>query len=287
MISGTTRLGGLLGSPVSHSLSPAIHNESFRVLGLDYVYLCFDIGKDALPDVVRAFMEMNVFGFNLTMPVKEAVMALLDELTPAASLIHAVNTVCNENGRLTGYNTDGIGFMRSVREAGADPAGKEMTLMGCGGAAQAIAFQAALDGTKELHLACRRSASWEKARGIVDRINEKTSCKADLTDLRDEAEMRRILGRSMLLANATSAGMGVHTDDTPLAFPHLLHEDLYVTDAIYNPRTTRLMREAAQAGCRTANGLGMFLYQAEAAFHIWTGQEMPVEHILRKFFENA
>ena len=150
MISGTTRLGGLLGSPVSHSLSPAIHNESFRVLGLDYVYLCFDIGKDALPDVVRAFREMNVFGFNLTMPVKEAVMALLDELTPAASLIHAVNTVCNENGRLTGYNTDGIGFMRSVREAGADPAGKEMTLMGCGGAAQAIAFQAALDGTKEL-----------------------------------------------------------------------------------------------------------------------------------------
>ena len=116
MISGTTRLGGLLGSPVSHSLSPAIHNESFRVLGLDYVYLCFDIGKDTLPDVVRAFREMNVFGFNLTMPVKEAVMALLDELTPAASLIHAVNTVCNENGRLTGYNTDGIGFMRSVRE---------------------------------------------------------------------------------------------------------------------------------------------------------------------------
>ena len=284
MITGTTRLGGLLGSPVAHSLSPAIHNESFRELGLDFVYLCFDVGKEALPCVVAALREMNVYGFNITMPDKEAVVPLLDGLTEAAGLIRAVNTVCNENGKLIGHNTDGVGFMRSVREIGADPAGKEMTLMGCGGAAQAIAFQAALDGTRVLHLACRHSSSWKKAEDIVDRINKNTPCRADLTDLQDEAEMRRILDCSMLLANATSVGMGDHADRMPLAFPRLLREDLVVVDAIYNPRTTRLLREADAAGCRTANGLGMFLYQAEAAFRIWTGKEMPVDHIRSMFF---
>ena len=133
-ITGTTVLTGLLGSPVKHSKSPLMHNKAFELLDLDYRYLCFEVDTTNLKTAIEGLRTIGARGFNLTMPVKEAVMALLDELTPAASLIHAVNTVCNENGRLTGYNTDGIGFMRSVREAGADPAGKEMTLMGCGGA---------------------------------------------------------------------------------------------------------------------------------------------------------
>ena len=151
-ITGTTRLGGLLGSPVAHSKSPLMHNESFRLLGLDFVYLCFDMGPEKLERTVQALRDMNVYGFNLTMPLKTAVIPYLDELSEEAALIGAVNTVKNENGRLIGYNTDGMGFMASVREQGMDVSGRTVTLLGAGGAASAIGVQAALDGAAVLHI---------------------------------------------------------------------------------------------------------------------------------------
>ena len=161
-ITGHTRMGGLLGSPVAHSISPMMHNDSFRELGLDWVYLCFDVGPDRLGEVVNAFRSMNVYGFNLTMPDKEAVIPHLDELSLAAELIGAVNTVKNEDGKLIGHNTDGIGYMQSVSAAGWDIRGKEMTLLGAGGAACAIAVQAAINGVSRLHLVSRRGRSWRK-----------------------------------------------------------------------------------------------------------------------------
>ena len=283
-ISGTTRLGGLLGSPVAHSISPRMHNDSFQALGLDYVYLCFDVGQEKLPCVVSALRDMNVYGFNLTMPDKEAVIPCLDELSQAAHLIGAVNTVVNENGRLIGHNTDGIGFMRSVAEEGIDLQGKEMTLLGAGGAAQAIAVQAAIDGVKKLHLVCRHSRSWDKAVSLADRINAGTACRADLTDMADTETVRKQIGSSALLVNATSAGMEPHTDCTPLTDASLFEGCPAVGDVIYHPRQTRFLKEAAAHGCRTFNGMYMLLYQGAAAFRIWTGTDMPVDLIRDRYF---
>ncbi|MDD3794798.1 MAG: shikimate dehydrogenase [Lachnospiraceae bacterium] len=283
-ITGSTRLGGLLGSPVAHSISPMMHNDSFQELGLDYVYLCFEVGPEKLPEVITAFRSMNVYGFNLTMPDKEAVIPCLDELSLAAQMIGAVNTVTCQNGKMTGHNTDGIGYMRAVEEAGYSVPGKEMTLLGAGGAASAIAVQAAIDGVSRLHLVSRRGRSWEKARALVDQINRNTSCQADLTDLADTDGLRKNLERSALLTNATSVGMAPHADQTPIGDCSLFHPELIVSDVIYNPRRTRLLREAENAGCRTFNGMYMLLYQGEAAFRIWTGQNMPVELIKSRYF---
>lgn len=283
-ITGHTRLGGLLGSPVSHSISPMMHNTGFQELGLDYVYLCFDVGKEKLGGVVQTLRDMNVYGFNLTMPDKEAVIPFLDELSLAAQLIGAVNTVKNENGRLIGYNTDGIGFMKAARESGCNVTGKEMTLLGAGGAACAIAAQAAIDGVSKLHLVSRRGRSWEKAGHLVERINEKTSCQADLTDLADTDTLRSLLASSTLLTNATSVGMAPNVDATPIEDTSMFYPELTVSDVIYNPRETRLLAQAREKGCKTFNGMYMLLYQGEEAFRIWTGKEMPTELIKEKYF---
>ena len=285
-ITGTTRLGGLLGSPVSHSMSPLMHNESFRRLGIDFVYLCFDVDALKLPSVVSALRDMNTYGFNLTMPCKEAVLPCLDEISPAAEMIGAVNTVACEGGRLTGYNTDGSGYIRALRDAGCEPAGKYMVLLGAGGAAAAVGAAAALAGVRSLHFACRQGKSYQKAVSLCDRINGKTSCRADVTDLADESAMRALLSCADLLTNATSAGMAPRQDETPLADPSMLRPELFVSDVIYNPRETRLMREAKAAGCRTMNGLYMLLFQGAEAFRIWTGKEMDVEAVREKLFQD-
>lgn len=283
-ITGLTRLGGLLGSPVSHSISPMMHNDSFRELGLDYVYLCFDIGSEKLGNVVSALRDMNTYGFNLTMPDKEAVLPYLDELSLASQIIGAVNTVKNENGRLVGHMTDGIGYMRSAKEAGCHVIGKEMMILGAGGAASAIAVQAAIDGVSKLHLVSRKSRSWEKAEKLVRQINENTNCQADLTDLADNEALRELLSSTALLTNATSVGMSPNKKATPLQDVSLFHPGLTVSDVIYHPRETRLLAEARAAGCKTFNGMYMLLYQGEAAFKIWTGQDMPTELIKKRYF---
>lgn len=284
-ITGHTRLGCLLGSPVAHSFSPMMYNESFRLLGIDWVYLCFDTVRTDLGSIVQSLRKMNVFGFNLTMPDKEHILPYLDEITPAARMIGAVNTVKHENDRLIGHNTDGIGYMRSVAEAGCNPSSCEMTLLGAGGAAAAIAVQAALDGVPVLHIVSRRGRSWAKAEHLVDTINRETSCQSDLTDMADTSAVHNCIRKSSLLTNATSLGMAPNTEATPIPDPSCFHQDLLVSDIIYNPRQTRLLREAEAHGCRTTNGMRMLLYQGAAAFSIWTGQEMPVEEIRRKYFE--
>ena len=286
-ITGYTRFGGLLGSPVAHSLSPAMHNLSFMTLGIDAVYLAFDVGQEKLGETVRVFRDLNTYGFNLTMPDKKKVMEYLDEVSEAAGLIGAVNTVVNDNGRLVGHNTDGIGYTESVREQGFDLKGAEVTLLGAGGAARAAAVQMALDGVKTLHIVNRRSKSWESARALADLISSRTSCSADLTDLEDEEALRDLIGRSALLTNATSAGMAPDTDVSPIRDISVFRKDLVVSDIIYNPRRTKLMRQAREAGCRAFNGMNMLLYQGAAAFRLWTGKEMPVALVRERFFSPA
>ena len=283
-VTGHTRLCCLLGSPVAHSISPLMHNESFRERDIDCVYLCFDVGKDSLGEVVRALRDCSVLGFNLTMPLKEAVLPFLDDLSEEAALIGAVNTVKNENGRLVGYNTDGMGYIRSVQAEGCEISGREMTLMGAGGAAAAIAVQAALSGASALHLAARAGKSWNRAVALTEQINASTSCRADLTDLSDTDTLQEVIDRSVLLTNATSAGMSPHEDVTPLPETVTLSPGLFVSDIIYNPRQTKFLKKAASQGCRYSNGLYMLLYQGAVAFKIWTGQEMPLELVRKKVF---
>ena len=284
-ITGTTRLTGLLGSPVSHSISPLMHNEAFRLLNLDYVYLCFDVGERSLPEAVAGLKACGIAGFNLTMPNKTAVIPLLDRLSLGAELIGAVNTVVNENGSLVGYNTDGIGFMRSVRDAGIDPKGAVFTLMGGGGAATAIAVQAALDGAAEINIFVRPQSRFNsRTLHMASAVSEKTKCAVNVHDSADSRALKDALERSSLLINGTSVGMSPHENETILPDTSMLDPHLTVADVIYHPRQTRLLREAAEKGCRTFNGMYMLLYQGAEAFRLFTGYEMPVEIIRSKYF---
>ena len=284
-ITGHTRLTALLGSPVAHSISPLMHNEAFQLLDLDYTYLCFEVNEETLPAAVDGLKACGIRGFNLTMPNKNKIVELLDELSPAARLIGAVNTVVNDDGHLTGYNTDGVGYMQAVKDAGYDITGKTITIMGAGGAATAICAQAALDGVEKIHIFPRETSRfWDRTQKLAENINSTLPCKAVLHENKDTAALAQAISESALLLNATSVGMAPNTEGTIIEDTSLYHPDLIVSDVIYNPRETRFLKEAREAGCRTFNGMYMLLYQGAEAFRLWTGKEMPVKEIKANFF---
>ena len=285
-ITGHTKLTGLLGSPVGHSISPLMHNEAFRQLGLDYVYLCFDVKEDGLKTAVDGLKMAGIRGFNLTMPDKNKMLALADWLSPAAELIGAVNTVAHEEGILKGYNTDGIGFMRSVQNAGYDIIGQEMTLMGAGGAATAVCVQAALDGVKRINLFLRKeSRFYQRTEKLAYRLWEDTPCEVALYEQRDQKSLKACIERSRILVNGTSVGMLPGTDASIIEDASLFVPELIVADLIYNPKETKFLHMAKERGCRTFNGMYMLLYQGAEAFKIWTGCDMPVDIIKKKYFD--
>lgn len=283
-IDGHTILTGLLGSPVSHSISPLMHNESFRQLGLNYIYLAFDVKTDKLQTAVEGLRALNVRGFNLTMPNKNEMCKLCDRLSPAAKISGAVNTVVNDNGILTGYTTDGIGYMQSLKEAGHNVIGKKMTLLGAGGASTAILVQAALDGVKEISVFNNRSSSFIRMEKVIEELKTVSDCEIHLYDYSDEKILRREISESILLTNGTSVGMAPHTDASIITDCSMFHKDLIVSDVIYNPRETKLLQMARNFGCPTLNGLYMLLFQGAEAFKLWTGKEMPVEMVKGKYF---
>ncbi|AQS08614.1 shikimate dehydrogenase [Clostridium saccharobutylicum] len=282
-ITGKTQLTGLLGTPVSHSISPIMHNESFAKLGLDFAYLAFNVGNEGVKSAVEGLRTLNARGFNVTMPNKTVICQYLDKLSPAAELAGAVNTVVNDNGVLTGHITDGTGYMRSLKEAGIDIIGKKMTIVGAGGAATAIEIQAALDGVKEISIFNIKDEFFERAKKTVQDINEKTNCKATLFDLEDKETLRREIANSAILTNATGIGMKPYEGQTYVE-KSMLRSDLIVSDVIYNPEKTTLLEMAEEIGCTTINGLGMLLWQGARAFEIWTGKEMPVDYIKKILF---
>ena len=284
-ITGHTKLTGLLGSPVEHSISPMMHNESFRQLGLDYAYLAFDVGTEKLEVAVEGLKALGVRGFNLTMPDKNLMCSLVDELSPAAKIGGAVNTVVNDDGVLKGYTTDGIGFMRSVKEAGKDIIGKKMTLLGAGGAAAAILVQAALDGVAEISVFNIRDDFFHRAEGIMEEVRKETDCVLHLYDFSDPELLKKEIAKSAILVNGTPIGMAPKIDRCIITDDSVFRKDLYVYDVIYNPEETLLLKKAKAAGCETQNGLNMLLYQGAAAFELWTGKEMPVDIIKQKYFQ--
>ena len=281
-----TKLTALLGSPVAHSISPSMHNESFKQLGLDYVYRAFDVNESELAEAVSQLKKVDIRGFNLTMPNKNEIVKLVDHLSPAAKLIGAVNTVVNDNGRLTGYNTDGIGFIQSLRDIGFDIADKEITIIGNGGAATAIIAQAALDGARQINVFHRPTSRFvTRTEKLLDDIRQVTAVKAYDFDLYDTISLRESIQASSLLVNATSVGMSPNVEASPIEDASMFHKNLLVADIIYEPRMTKFLQLAQQNGCKTCNGLYMLLHQGAAAFKLFTGHDMPVELIRHKFFD--
>ncbi len=261
-ISGKTRILGLIGYPVEHSLSPSMHNAAFDHLGLDYCYVTFPVRPDLLEDAVKAIRALNLKGVNVTVPHKERVIPFLDVVDEEASFIGAVNTILNDNGVLRGFNTDGRGFMESLKDAGVDIKDRRIIIIGAGGASRAIGFYL-----------CREAM----ALGITDIEIEKTSRLVnDLKRLKDNVYIiDRItdLKETDTIINATPLGLK-DTDPCPVDIS-MITGDKVVCDLIY--RDTPLLRAARQKGCKTINGLGMLLYQGVLAFEIWTGQKAPVE----------
>ena len=284
-ITGKTKLTALLGSPVAHSLSPRMHNTAFQLLGLDYIYLCFDVTEDRLADAVRGLVCCGIRGFNLTMPNKNRMLELLDVCTPAARLAGAVNTVVVEEGKLTGYNTDGIGLLRALEEAGAPAAGRDLVLLGAGGAATAIASQAVLDGAAGLRIFSRTSSRFHaRAQQLTDELNASTSCRVSLHDLAERDALRNALEDADILIQATPVGMDPDIENCLIPDASWLPPHLTVADIIYHPRRTKLLALAEEAGCAVCPGTGMLLHQGAEAFRLWTGQELPLEEVRQALF---
>ena len=279
-LDGYTRLAAVVAKPIKHSISPFIHNSAFEATATNGVYVAWEIEAGDLAATVANIGRYQMFGINLSMPYKEQVIPYLDALSEEARLIGAVNTVVNDKGSLIGYNTDGKGFFQSLPSF--TISGKQMTLLGAGGAAKAILVQAILDGASQIAVFVR-SASMEKTRPYLDKLQEQTGFKVDLYALEDVEELQARIANSDLLVNATSVGMDGQS--SPISGSISLPETLLVADIIYKPFETPFLKWARGQGNPAVNGLGMLLYQAAEAFQLWTGKEMPTEEIWQSLRE--
>ena len=277
-IDGKTRLYGLLGNPVSHSLSPFIHNEGFRRLSLNARYLAFSVIEEDLESTLFALRKMGVGGLNLTMPLKEAVLPLCDSLSKEARLSSSIKTlVFSENGKMTGCSTDGIGFFRALEAENGSVKDKKLCLMGLGGAGKAILSRAVYTEISEIRL-LQRASSIEKNRSFIERVKEETGKKILLGSY--EENLAEFLEQSDILVNASNVGMREKASLIPEV--KLLHKGLFVADCIYHPFETKLLSQAREAGLRYMNGLPMLFYQAVEAFRLWTGKSFPEEGVFEE-----
>ena len=274
-IDGKTRLYGLLGNPVSHSLSPFIHNEGFRRLSLNARYLAFSVKEEDLESTLFVLRKMGVGGLNLTMPLKEAVLPLCDSLSKEAKLSSSVNTlIFTERGDMLGSSTDGIGFFRALEAENGAVKDKKLCLMGLGGAGKAILSRAVYTEISEIRL-LQRASSIEKNRSFIERVKEETGKKILLGSY--EENLAEFLEQSDILVNASNVGMREKASLIPEV--KLLHKGLFVADCIYHPFETKLLSQAREAGLRYMNGLPMLFYQAVEAFRLWTGKSFPEEEV--------
>ena len=286
-IKGTTGLMALIGSPVGHSGSPAMYNFSFRHHNLDYAYMAFDIKEDQVPAALDAIRLFKMRGANVTMPCKNEAAKHMDELSPAARIIGAVNTIVNEDGKLVGHITDGIGFVRNLKEHGVDVKGKKMVVLGAGGAATAIQVQCALDGAESISIFNPKDPFFARAESTAEKLSKETpDCKVSVFDLADEAKLKEEVANADILVNATLAGMKPH-DDITLVDKSMFHKDLVVADCVYNPAETKMVKEAKEAGVKLAvGGKGMLLWQGAASYKLYTGLEMPTDEYQKFQAEN-
>ncbi|AFH64622.1 shikimate dehydrogenase [Paenibacillus caseinilyticus] len=265
-----TILYGVFGDPVRHSKSPVMLNRAFDVAGINAAYGAFHILPGTLKDAVAGIRALGFRGVNVTVPHKLEVMSYLDEIDEGARVIGAVNTVVNEGGRLIGYNTDGIGYIRSLKEeTGIELKGRKVLMIGAGGAARGVGYALAQEGAEHIYIANRTK---EKALDLADALGGYGSISGHGLD-----EIHELVGDAALIVNNTLVGMYPNVDEVPMDIS-LIREDHVVSDLIYNPLETRLLREAREKqGATVHSGLGMFIYQGAYAFEYWTGQPAPVE----------
>jgi shikimate dehydrogenase len=261
-ISGRTKITGLFGYPVEHTLSPAMHNAAFKSLGLDYCYVPFLVHPDYLRDAVNAIRALNLCGINVTVPHKEKVIKFLDEINEEAVFIGAVNTIVNTKGSLTGYNTDGRGFIQSLSESGISIEDKDILIVGAGGASRAISYYLS-QKTKKIYLYNRNKDRAEKLVQDMNKIRNNVSSIEDISNIE----------KFHIIINATP--LGLKKEDTLPFDTASLRRDQTVCDLIY--KKTRLLEEASKKGCVTLDGKGMLLWQGVFAFELWTGKKPQVE----------
>ena len=268
---------GLMAYPIRHSLSPEMQNKALEKAGLPFTYMAFEVDNDSFPGAIEGLKALKMRGTGVSMPNKQLACEYVDELTPAAKLVGAINTIVNDDGYLRGYNTDGTGHIRAIKESGFDIKGKTMVLLGAGGASTAIGAQGAIEGLKEIKLFNRRDEFFDKALAFAQRVNENTDCVVTVTDLADQQAFAEALASADILTNGTKVGMKPLENESLVNDISLLHPGLLVTECVYN--MTKLLQQAQQAGCKTIDGYGMLLWQGAEQFTLWTGKDFPLEYV--------
>ena len=264
--SGKTKITGIFGHPIEHTLSPLMHNAAFEDRGLDMCYLAFEVLPADLPDAVKAIKALNMLGVNITVPHKVNVMPQLDEINTEARFIGAVNTVVNEGGKLTGHNTDGLGFMSSLTEAKISTAGKTILIVGAGGASRAVSYYLS-EQASNLSLYDIDRPKAEKLVNDLGKIRKNVSLISDIKNI----------GKPDIIINATP--LGLHVDDPLPLHPEHIKSEMVVYDLVY--KHTNFLQEAEKRGAKTLDGSGMLLWQGVLAFELWTGVKPPVD-VMRK-----
>ncbi len=272
MINAKTKLFCVIGDPIEHSMSPVMHNTVFKEMGLDCVYTAFRIKKQDLGDAIRGMKAMGIQGVNVTIPHKVSVMDHMDELSDEARIIGAVNTV-KIGDKLIGFNTDGVGALRALRKSGADPKDKDVLILGSGGAARAIAVTLALQGS--VSSLTILGVIEDELKKLVDDISNGTDVEAVGRTMNDDVLKEEVAGADLLI-HCTPIGMHPAVDKS-LVPPELLRSDLMLMDIVYNPRETKLIKDAKKAGALTVEGINMFVNQGAESLRIWLGIDAPVE----------
>ncbi|MEC4674752.1 MAG: shikimate dehydrogenase [Nitrospirota bacterium] len=275
-----TQLCGVLGNPIEHSLSPAIHNAAFQHLELNYAYLAFRV--EDIQGAIQGIRALgNLRGFSVTIPHKVSSMGYLDEVDQTARHIGAINTIVKTNDTLAGFNTDAAGALQALRQAQVPLSDSHVAIVGSGGAARAIAFGLALNSPiKGLTLL---GIDDDERKRLAQDLRQKTSLSVEDSHL-DQTSLTQSINQAQVLIHCTPVGMNPHHDATPIP-DELLKPHLTVMDIVYNPLETRLLREAREAGCVTIRGIDMFLHQAVAQFELWTSQPAPVT-VMRQVLES-
>jgi len=274
-ISGKTKVCGVIGDPIEHTLSPIMHNAAFRALELDFAFLAFKVQATEVGNAISGMRALNIHGLNVTMPHKNAVIKFLDEIDPTAKTIASVNTILNKDGRLLGFNTDGVGALNALEQNSVTIRGKKVLLLGAGGAAKAIAYTLSQESDEFVILNRTPKLAAELSAILKQKFNKKIKAGAFSPDL-----VKDNLADADVLINATSVGMKPNDNQTPI-LPQWLKPDLTVMDIVYNPLETKLAKNAKAAGAKIISGVEMLIYQGAASFEIWTACQAPVE-VMRK-----
>jgi shikimate dehydrogenase len=276
MINGKTKVCAIIGDPIEHSLSPTIHNAAFQACSMDYVFVAFRVKRESLREAMNGMKALGIAGCCVTIPHKVAVMPYLDNIDPLALDIGSVNTIVNNNGLLTGYNTDAPGFLEPLAKREIPLEGKNAVMLGAGGAARAVSFMLVNEGVKLTVL----NRTLERAADLAGRI--KKSLKKEVVSLEMTPDnLERSVSAADILVNTTSVGMSPDVNKTPVP-TDLLRKGLVVYDIIYNPGETRLLREAKEKGAVALNGEEMLAWQGALAFEKWTGHKAPIDIMLRE-----